>query len=91
MKFLAIFLAIIFFITSLALLIVPIIFCYKKFNKGGKGSYIRGFRNFIILYLFVCFFNVGAEMINLDFVYMFWNSNCFIKYYCDKKKCKNKS
>jgi hypothetical protein len=63
MKFLAIFLAIIFFITSLALLIVPIIFCYKKFNKGGKGSYIRGFRNFIILYLFVCFFNVGAEMI----------------------------
>ena len=55
--------AIIFYITSLALLIVPIIFCYKKFNKGGKGSYFRGFRNFIIVFLCGCVFTVGAEMI----------------------------
>ena len=34
--------SVIFFLTSFASLIVPIVLCYKIFKKGPKGSYING-------------------------------------------------
>lgn len=34
--------SVIFFITSLAFFIVPIVLCYKMFSKGPKGSYVNG-------------------------------------------------
>ena len=41
--------SIIYYITSLAILIVPIILCYKIFSKGGKGSYCNGSYIFSII------------------------------------------
>jgi hypothetical protein len=41
--------ALIFYITALAICIIPTIFCYKKFSKGGEGSCSNAFSSFIAI------------------------------------------
>ena len=56
--------SIIFYITALAICIIPTIFCYKKFSKGGEGSCSNGVSSFILINFAPSFGGSGGVMVD---------------------------
>jgi len=56
--------SIIFYITALAICIIPTIFCYKKFSKGGEGSCSNAVSNFFLINFAPTFGGSGGIMVD---------------------------
>ena len=70
--------SIIFYITSLASIIIPTIFCYKKFYKAEVGSCSRGASIFFYINFLPSFGGSGGVIIDsfntyLDYWNYYWN------------------